>query len=115
MKIVGIDGLSVEQVQLEVQHGAKFVFFQYCVSILVVTFKRASNIYFIRPDQSAIGKGMPFTLLSLVAGWWGIPWGPIYTIGAFVTNLGGGKDVTQEVMAAMGPQSRAPYTAQRAC
>jgi hypothetical protein len=31
-------------------------------------------------------------------GWWGFPWGPIYTIGTFITNFGGGKDVTEIVM-----------------
>ena len=40
-------------------------------------------------------------LASLWIGWWGIPWGPIYTIGAVVTNLGGGKDVTQDVLRAI--------------
>jgi ATP-dependent phosphoenolpyruvate carboxykinase len=31
-------------------------------------------------------------------GWWGIPWGPIYTIAAVVTNIRGGKDVTAEIL-----------------
>jgi hypothetical protein len=44
---------------------------------------------------------LPFTLLSLVLGWWGIPWGPIYTIQSVVINFQGGKDVTKEVLASM--------------
>ena len=39
---------------------------------------------------------MGFTLLTLVLGWWGIPWGPIYTIGSIYTNFNGGKDVVSE-------------------
>jgi hypothetical protein len=81
--------------------GAKFVFYQYCVSILIMTFRRPSDIYFVRAGENAVAKGLPYTLLSLVAGWWGIPWGPIYTIGSVVTNLGGGKDVTQEVLSSL--------------
>lgn len=44
---------------------------------------------------------MPYTMLTLFVGWWGIPWGPIYTIMCLATNLGGGKDVTSEVMERM--------------
>jgi len=101
MKIQGIEGLPSGLIESEVQQGAKFVMFQYCISVLVITFKRASDIYYIRPGQSAFTKGLPFTLLSLVAGWWGIPWGPIYTIQALVVNSGGGKDVTSEILASV--------------
>jgi hypothetical protein len=98
MKIIGIEGLSERQLTLELQRGAKFVFYQFCVSVLVMTFKRSSDIYFIRSGESAVRKGLRFSLISLLLGWWGIPWGPIYTIEAFITNFGGGKDVTQEVL-----------------
>jgi hypothetical protein len=99
MKIVGIEGLSKEQVALELQHGAKFVVYQYCISILVMTFKRPSDIYFVRAGKSSVSKGLSFSLISFFLGWWGIPWGPIYTIGSLITNSKGGKDVTQDVFA----------------
>jgi len=101
MKINGIEGMTVSQVQSEVARGGKFVMYQYCISILVMTFRRSSGIYFIKADESAITPGLGFTLLSLVLGWWGIPWGPIYTIGSIYTNFTGGKDVTQEMMASV--------------
>lgn len=101
-KIVGLEDIqSGGQLQAEIQQGGKFVMYQYCISLLVITFKRFSNIYFIRHDESAVVKGLPFTLLSLVLGWWGIPWGPIYTIQGVWINFSGGKDVTQEVLASM--------------
>jgi hypothetical protein len=96
-KIQGIAGLSQSEVDFELQRGAKFVVFQYCISIVILTFKRASDIYFIRSGENVAGKSLPFTLLSLVAGWWGIPWGPIYTVQSVYNNLQGGKDVTQHV------------------
>ena len=40
-----------------------------------------------------------FSLLSLFLGWWGFPFGPIFTIWALVVNFGGGRDVTHEVLA----------------
>ena len=47
-------------------------------------------------------RGLPWTLLTLLAGWWGIPWGPIYTIQSLVVNLKGGKDVTASLAAQLG-------------
>lgn len=108
MKIVGTEGLSNAQVQDEISRGGKFVLFQYCVSLLVITFRRSSNIHFVRAGESAVTKGLGFTLISLLLGWWGIPWGPIYTIGSLVTNLGGGKDVTQQVLAGSARQTPMP-------
>ncbi len=101
MKINGVEGMSVSDVQSEVARGGKFVIFQYCISILVMTFRRGSDIYFIKAGESTFGASIGYTLVSLLLGWWGIPWGPIYTIGSVFTNLGGGKDVTQEIMSTL--------------
>jgi len=101
-KIVGMDEIQTAgHLQQEIASGAKFVVYQYCISILIMTFKRSSSIYFIRAEENRIVKGLGFTLLSLLLGWWGIPWGPIYTIQALVVNLQGGKDVTQPVLASL--------------
>jgi hypothetical protein len=101
-KIVGLEEIqSGSHLQMELNQGGKFVMYQYCISLLVITFRRSSNIYFVRSDQNAVVKGLPFTLLSLVLGWWGIPWGPIYTIASIWNNFKGGKDMTQEVLASM--------------
>lgn len=97
-EIKGIEGMTLGDINDEIQRGAKFVSYSYCISIIVMTFKRGSDIYFIKSGESAVVKGLPYTLLSLIAGWWGIPWGPIYTIGALFTNLSGGKDLTREIL-----------------
>jgi hypothetical protein len=106
-KIVGADGMTVDQLNFELQSGAKFVVFQYCISILVMTFRRGSDVYFIRPGEAAVSKGLLYSVISLVLGWWGIPWGPIWTIGSLVTNFRGGKDVTKEVISSLN-RVRAP-------
>ena len=97
-KIRGIEGMKQGELEFEIQRGAKFVLFQYCISLIIITFRRPSDIYFLKQGESPAMKGLPFTLLSLVAGWWGIPWGPIYTIQSVYNNSRGGKDVTQAVM-----------------
>lgn len=94
MKILGIEGMTPDRLQFEIQRGAKLVCYQYCISIVVMSFRRSSDVYYIPAGQSAVGKGLPWTLLTLIAGWWGIPWGPIFSIQALVTNFRGGKDVT---------------------
>ena len=110
-KIRGIEGMKNGELDFEIQRGGKFVLFQYCVSIVVLTFRRPSDIYFLRQGESAVTKGLPFTLLSLVAGWWGIPWGPIYTIQSVYNNSRGGKDVTQAVLNSLKVQAAAPAAA----
>lgn len=98
MKIIGLEGLTEEELQQELQNGAKLVYFEYCISVLVMTFKRSSELTFVKKGENAVVKGLPYTLISLIFGWWGFPWGPIYTIGAVFNNLGGGKNVTTDFL-----------------
>lgn len=99
MKIKNIDGLSAEDLLQEEKRGAKFVYFTFTVSFIVVTFKRTSGVYLLQAGKSAAVKGLPYTLLSVLLGWWGIPFGPKYTVESIRSNCNGGKDVTDEVMA----------------
>src|SRR3954463_3487658 len=94
--------MTVDRLTSQLGRGAKFVSFQYCVSVVILTFKRPSAIYFVPAGESAVTRGIGFTLIPLLAGWWGIPWGPIYTIQTVWVNCCGGRDVTREVAAALG-------------
>ncbi len=105
MKIIGIEGMSPEQLKQAVNQGGRFVMYQYCISVLVMSFKRSSAIYFVPPGASAAKPGAKFSALSLLAGWWGIPWGPIWTIGSVFRNTRGGVDVTGEVLGALLPSA----------
>jgi hypothetical protein len=111
VKILGIEGMTGAQVEAEVAKGGKFVYYTYCISIIFMTYRRSSDIHFVRAGESSLTPGLGWTALSLVMGWWGIPWGPIYTIGALFTNLGGGKNVTQEVMNSLVQQQPIPMAA----
>jgi len=101
MSIEGTEGLSMEQIQEELQRGARFVTFDYCISVLILTFKRSSKVHYLRPGESAFQRSLPYTLLSLLLGWWGFPFGLVFTPMALYTNLSGGRDVTHQVM--LGP------------
>ena len=96
----------MKDLQDEVDRGGKFVIYQYCISAIIISFRQPTDVYFVRGHESAVGKGIQYSLISLVAGWWGIPWGPIYTIGSLYNNLRGGKDVTQEMISSYNSRSR---------
>jgi hypothetical protein len=106
-----VAGMSPHEIAFEVQRGGRFVIYQYCVSLLVITLRRNSPVKFVRAGESAVTAGLPFTLLSLVAGWWGIPFGLIYTPQVIYKNLNGGIDVTNAVMNRMTQSAAAPPSA----
>lgn len=97
----GLEGLAALDLRKQVEAGGKFVIFSYTMSFLLVTLRRSSSVVYVGPGESVLVKGLPYTLLSLVLGWWGIPWGFIYTPMSLYHNLSGGHDVTAEVLAAL--------------
>ena len=111
MKINGIEGMSSDQLRFELQRGAKIVCYNYCISLVVITFRRSSDAYFIPAGESTVGKGLPWTLLTLVMGWWGIPWGPIFTVQSLIVNFKGGKDLTANFSTAMARTTPPPAAA----
>lgn len=106
MDIKGAEHLSPAEFLREIQRGARVIEFSYCVSIVILTFRR-SAVVFVPPGTSAFSAGLPYTLLSLVAGWWGFPFGLIFTPIAVVQNLLGGTDHTAQFGAALPPPSPA--------
>lgn len=101
MRIRGIEGFSPEEVNQQLEMGARFVVFEYTISVLVLTIKSPTDVFFIRAGESTFGHSVSYTMTTLLLGWWGIPFGPIYSIMALVTNLSGGRDVTPEVIAGL--------------
>ncbi|MDQ3037926.1 MAG: hypothetical protein M3Y87_36360 [Myxococcota bacterium] len=67
-----------------------WVTYSYCVSLLVVSWRLRSSPVFVPDGTSRITPGLPYTLISVVFGWWGFPWGLLYTPMAVVENLSGG-------------------------
>lgn len=113
--IPGTEGMSTVDIAEAVLEGGKFVHFLYCVSIVVLTFRRSTDVVFLRRGSDGVGTAIGTTLLTSVLGWWGIPWGPIYSIHGIGVNLMGGRDVTREVVGTfMGPEVVAALMAKRA-
>jgi hypothetical protein len=106
MKIKGIDNLSLAEIDAAIEAGGHFVYYQYCISLLLVTYRQPSHIVFLRPGDRGIVRGLPYSLLTALLGWWGLPWGVIYTATAIFSNLGGGHDVTLEVRRFLAEQQQ---------
>jgi hypothetical protein len=105
---------AVGGLEREVLEGGRFVVFQYCFSVLIMSFKRSSPVMFLRGNEDGAREALSYSLISLVAGWWGIPWGPIWTIATVSTNLSGGKDLSQAILTEkLGPARAAQIMAQR--
>jgi hypothetical protein len=97
--ILGINSLTVSQLDAELAAGGRVVFYEYCISFVFFTLRHPSPIYFLRAQQWSWPRGLPYSLVTLLLGWWGLPWGMIYTPLTLLTNLAGGRDITAEVRA----------------
>jgi hypothetical protein len=72
--------------------------YQACVSLFIMTMRfRSPRVIVGTPENQSTGT--LYTLVSTVAGWWGIPWGFIYTPQAIYRNLQGGyRQTVKELM-----------------
>jgi hypothetical protein len=97
-QIVGAEGLSPAELRAELERGGRLIVFSYAVSVCVLTWGSDSPPHLVRKGESAFFKGLKYTLLTLVAGWWGLPFGPFFTLAALYANLSGGEDVTARAL-----------------
>ncbi|WP_395742417.1 hypothetical protein [Prosthecobacter sp.] len=109
----GTEGMTIQQVEDDVLRGGRFRIFRWNFSLVVMSFQRSSGIHYIRAGHGPGAHALPWTLLSMMVGWWGIPWGIVFTIQTIYTNCMGGKDVTPELLSAVvGPQRASGIMAQ---
>jgi hypothetical protein len=71
-----------------------YVFYEYCIALVFLTLRHPSRLYAYHPGWPGWRRGLPYTLLTLLLGWWSVPWGLIYTPVVVWTNLRGGRRVT---------------------
>ncbi len=75
--------------------------YQVALSFLIVAFKMPTRQYIHGEEQTTL-ISTAATAVSLVFGWWGIPWGPVYTLQAIGSNVRGGLRSTVAEHLAMG-------------
>jgi hypothetical protein len=86
--------MSTAQLAEALAQGCRLVTYEYCVSLIVVTWRRQSRVYLLAANETGLRQAAPYLLLTMFLGWWGLPWGLIYTPLALVTNLAGGRDAS---------------------
>lgn len=74
----------------------RVVRFEYCISLVFLTLRRESDPIVLEPGQRAAFASLPYCLISLLLGWWGVPWGFLLTPVALWNNLAGGRNVEAE-------------------
>lgn len=85
--------------------------FYACVSFLIATIKVPSR-YYIRGVHKTGGIGAIYSVVSLVVGWWGFPFGPVYTVQSLYQNMRGGtkKTVAQLLTEIERPENKLENT-----
>ena len=101
MQIRGAENLTPAELAAELAAGGRLVFYEYCISLIFLTLRCPSAVHLLRRGDSGLVRGLPYTVLSLLLGWWGIPMGVLYTPLVLFTNLSGGCDVTEELWPAL--------------
>jgi hypothetical protein len=96
--IRGIEHLDGGRLAAELECGARFVSYSYCVSLLLVTFRRSSGVIYLPPETISQWVGSRYLVVTLLLGWWALPWGPVYALGCLWQALKGGADCTHEIV-----------------
>jgi hypothetical protein len=99
-----LDSIPPAEVQERIRLGWRCVRFESCFSFVVATIRRQSVVYLTENWQDRYLRGFGYSLLTAIAGPWGVPWGLYFTGRAFWINLTGGLDVTDEVLASLDPR-----------
>ena len=101
----GWEGKTPEQLRNEVKNGARFIRYAWCWSAIIVSVRGYSEPYFISTKRQAFIKAFPYTLGTLLTGWWGIPFGLFYSIASIIANFRGGWDVTAGMLALLSEEN----------
>lgn len=89
----------LDELRTRLATGARCVRFECCISAGIATLRRQSGVYLTDTWEQRYLHGMGYSLVSLLLGPWGLPWGLIWTPWAVWVNLTGGVDVTGSVLA----------------
>lgn len=86
-----------------VDPSLRLTVFPWVVSVLIVSFKRASVGVYCTSCRAAVR--WKYLGVSAGLGWWGLPWGVVWTLQALATCAGGGqqpKDENATLLALLG-------------
>lgn len=92
-KIKNAKNINDLEIYRRLENGSSLVQYSYTISVIAFTFSRGTKLYLLNPGDKGIKQGIVFSIITLLLGWWGIPFGPIRTINSLRINFSGGKKV----------------------
>ncbi len=109
LHIRGSRPLFDEELRTRLATGSRCVRFEFCFSLLFVTVRRQSPVYLTDSWQQRYVRGLGYSVLALLLGPWGAPWGLLLTPWAVWVNATGGADCTAEVLAWLDAQDNSHH------
>lgn len=104
----GTEGMTIQQVEDDVLRGGRFRVFPWNFSVIVMSFQRNSQVRYFRSSENPGLPALLWSMLSFCIGWWGIPWGIVFTVHTLWINSMGGRDITEGILTAVtGPERAA--------
>jgi hypothetical protein len=98
--LAGTEGMTLGDIELDVLKGGRFLRYYWNISVILLSFRKSTALTYVRSDRSAGLGALGWGTFSLFFGWWGFPWGIVYTPLSLWHNTRGGTDHTHEVLTA---------------
>src|SRR3954471_17505583 len=92
LRLRGVRPLFAEELRTRLAAGARCVRFEFCFSLLLVTVRRQWPVFLTGSWQERYLRGLWYSLLAVLLGPWGVPWGLLWTPWAVWVNTTGGAD-----------------------
>ncbi len=90
--------MSIDELMLDIEKGWRFVVFSYVFSIIILTFKRPTQMYYIKSQEWALKRSFPYIISTSLLWWWWVPWWPIYSTWSLYDNLRWWTNVTESIL-----------------
>lgn len=94
----GTEGMTLTDIELDVLKGGRFLAFAWNISVVVLSFRQSTSLRYVPAGRMSGHHALGWSLCSLLFGWWGFPWGLIYTPACLWHNARGGYDHTRETL-----------------
>lgn len=85
----------------EILQGTRFVTYPFVVSVLILSFNRnMGGVHAVATGRWPASPMLGATIVSTLFGWWGFPWGIVWTPISLFHLWNGGRDATKEILSA---------------
>lgn len=89
--------MSEAELYRSIAMGERYVVYYWTLSMFIYTTTRHTKAYRLRDRRSAFFRGLPYTLICLVFGWWHFP-GCLINFNSLYHDLRGGADVSGNIL-----------------